>query len=605
MSCGNEFVETLKKIGYPKSDNLNGEDFDWLFETVENKPFLEWFCRNVNEQHVLTEKELQAFNTLQKSGKPILEEQALDEVLKPCKTSDLKTSILGGAELEKLETELQALQKLKHLKIQRRNKFQLIASANSHRSLQLNAKEEEVTKNLKESQGFLNAINTKITNQLQDLIDGVEKLTSFFGCSEIKQGTAPPVFLSQLALEKYLSQEGQSTVALTLYTKKHFFQGIQDLVESSNEENFRLFDIQTPSICDDDANESHKERRLEMARLQLAYVCARHQLIQLKANECSLHSCIKWAEETLQNLTSKAIGKEDLVAKISSFSSEILKLEEQITQLNNKTLPAVVKENAQLLNMPVVKGDFDLQLAKQDYYTSRQELVLNQLIKQKASFELLQLAYEIELRKHRDTYRQLESLTQELSQSNTVLCQRLKMLADPSISQKTHPRNTIDAKDCSTHRLYQLLEGENKKQELFRTYEGLEEVAQKLRKDVSSVRDQLAIAAQEHSLFLSKLNNGVDMLCDTLYCGGNQLYLSDQELKEQFHQVDSHLKKLNHLLMDILTNVKAKRRILATDKLYQMERELYVYFFKDKEYLKNIVENLEHQLKITTIGLED
>ncbi|XP_043826202.1 HAUS augmin-like complex subunit 3 [Dromiciops gliroides] len=604
MSCGNEFVETLKKIGYPKSNNLNGEDFEWLFETVENKPFLEWFCRNVNEQHVLTEKELQAFSTLQKSGKPILEEQALDEVLKTCKTSDLKTSSLEGIELEKLETELQALQKLKNLKIQRRNKFQLIASANSHRSRQLNAKEEEVAKNLKESQGFLNAVNTKITNQLQNLIDGVEKLTSFFGCSETKQGTTPPVFLSQLALEKYLSQEGQSTVALTLYTKKHFFQGIQELVESSNEENFQLFDIQTPSICDDD-NEAREERRLEMARLQLAYVCVQHQLIQLKANECSLQSRIKWAEETLETLANKAIGKEDFEAKISSFSSEILKLEEQISQLNNKTLPAVVKENAQLLNMPVVKGDFDLQLARQDYYTSRQELVLNQLIKQKASFELLQLAYEIELRKHRDTHRQLESLTQELSQSNTILHQRLEMLADPSISQQTHPRNTIDAKDCSTHRLYQLLEGENKKQELFKTYEGLEKVAQKLKQDVSSVRDQLAIAAQEHSLFLSKLNNSRDMLCDTLYRGGNQLYLSDQELKEQFHQVDSHLIKLNHLLMDILANVKAKRRILATDKLFQMERELYVYFFRDKEHLQNIVENLEHQQQITTIGLKD
>ncbi|XP_074086030.1 HAUS augmin-like complex subunit 3 [Macrotis lagotis] len=605
MSCGNEFVETLKKIGYPKSDNLNGEDFDWLFETDDNKPFLEWFCRNVNEQHVLTEKELQAFSNLQKSGRPILEEQALDEVLKTCKTSDMKPSTLEGIELEKLEAELQALQKLKNLKIQRRNKFQLILTTNSHRSLQLNAKEEEVTKNLKESQGFLNAVNIKITNQLQDLIDGVEKLTSFFSCSETKPGTTPSVFLSQLALENYLSQEGQSTVALALYTKKHFFQGIQELVESSNEENFQLFDIQTPSVCGDDDNEAREERRHELAQLQLAFVCAQHQLIQLKANECSLRSRIEWAEQTLQILASKAMGKEDLEAKISRFSSEKLKLEEQITQLNNKTLPAVVKENAQLLNMPVVKGDFDLQLARQDYYTSRQELVLNQLIKQKAAFELLQLGYEIELRKHRDTYRQLESLTQELSQSNTVLHQRLEMLADPSISHQTQPRNTIDAKDCSTHRLYQLLEGKNKEQELFRTYEGLEEMAQKLKQDVSSVQDQLAIVAQEHSLFLSKLNNGVDMLCDTLYCGGNQLYLSDQGLKEQFHQVDSHLKKLNHLLMDILANVKAKRRILASDKLYQMERELYVYFFKDKEYLQNIVENLEHQLKITTLGLED
>ena len=113
---------------------------------------------------------------------------------------------------------------------------------------------------------------------------------------------------------------------------------------------------------------------------------------------------------------------------------------------------AMVKENAQLLNMPVVKGDFDRQIAKQDYYTERQELVLNQLIKQKASFELLHLSYEIELRKHWDIYRQLENLVHLLNQSNLMFHQRLEMLTDPSVSQQINPRNTIDTKDYSTHR---------------------------------------------------------------------------------------------------------------------------------------------------------
>lgn len=143
-------------------------------------------------------------------------------------------------------------------------------------------------------------------------------------------------------------------------------------------------------------------------------------------------------------------------AKISNLKSEILKLEEQISHIKDKNLPAVVKENAQLLNMPVVKGDFDLQIAKQDCYTARQELVLNQLIKQKASFELLQLSYEIELRKHWDIYRQLENLVQELSQSNRMLHKRLEMLTDPLVSQQINPRNTIDTKDCSTHRCVSL-----------------------------------------------------------------------------------------------------------------------------------------------------
>nr|XP_020032880.1 HAUS augmin-like complex subunit 3 isoform X2 [Castor canadensis] len=450
MNCGNEFVETLKTIGYPKADTLNGEDFDWLFETVEDESFLKWFCGTVNEQNILSEKELEAFSILQRSGKPILEGSALDEVLKTCKAFDLKTPRLDDQELEKLKDEVQTLQKLKNLKIQRRNKCQLMASVTSHKSLRLNAKQEEATKKLKQSQGILNAMNTKLNNELKAITDGVDKLMVFFRHSNSGEGTNPMVFLSQLSLEKYLSQEEKSTAALTLYSKKHFFQGIHEVVESSNEENFQLLDIQAPSICDN--QEILEERRLEMARLQLAYICAQHQLIHLKATNSSMKSSIQWTEENLRGLTSKAIDKENLDAKISSLNSEILKLEEQITHMKDKSLPAVVKENAQLLNMPVVKGDFDLQIAKQDYYTERQELVLNQLIKQKASFELVQLSYEIELRKHWDIYWQLENLVQELSQRNTVLCQRLEMLADPSVCQQINPRNTIDTKDYSTHR---------------------------------------------------------------------------------------------------------------------------------------------------------
>ncbi|XP_068831565.1 HAUS augmin-like complex subunit 3 [Capricornis sumatraensis] len=601
MSCGKEFVETLKKIDYPKADILNGEDFDWLF--VENEPFLKWFCGNVNEQNILSEEELEAFSVLQKSGKPILEGAALDEVLKTCKTSDLKTPTLNDKELEKLEDEVQTLQKLKNLKIQRRNKCQLMASVTSHKSLRLNAKEEETNKKLKQSQGILNATNTKISNELHTLSDGVAKLMMFFRRSDLGQGTNPLVFLSQFSLQNYLSQEEQSTAALTLYTKKQFFQGIHEVVESSNEENFQLLDMQAPSVCDN--QEVLEERRLEMARLQLAYICAQHQLIHLKANNLSLKSSIKWAEENLHSLTSKALGKDNLDAKISRLNSEILKLEEQITHMKGKILPAVVKENAQLLNMPVVKGDFDRQIAKQDRHTARQEVVLNQLIKQKASFELLHLSYEIELRKHWDIYRQLENLVHLLNQSNLMFHQRLEMLTDPSVSQQINARNTIDTKDYSTHRLYQLLEGENKKKELFITHRNLEEVAEKLKQDVSLVQEQLEVSAQEHSLFLSKLNNDVNMLCEALYQGGNQLLLSDQELTEQFRQVESQLNKLNHLLTDIFADVKTKRKLLASNKLHQVERELYVYFLKDEDYLKNIVENLENQSKIETIGLED
>lgn len=225
MSCGKEFVETLKKIGYPKADSLNGEDFDWLFEAVEDESFLKWFCGNVNEQNVLSEKELEAFSILQRSGKPILEGTALDEALRTCKTFDLKTPTLDDTEIQKLEDEVQTLQKLKNLKIQRRNKYQLMASETSYKSLALNAKQEEATKKLKQSQGFLNAVNTKLSNELQVLADGVNNLMMFFRNSNLGQGTNPMVFLSQCSLKKIYKPRRAEHGSLNLIYQKAVLSG--------------------------------------------------------------------------------------------------------------------------------------------------------------------------------------------------------------------------------------------------------------------------------------------------------------------------------------------------------------------------------------------
>lgn len=57
--------------------------------------------------------------------------------------------------------------------------------------------------------------------------------------------------------------------------------------------------------------------------------------------------------------------------------------------------------------------------------------------------------------------------------------------------------------------------------------------------------------------------------------------------------------------MDLIADVKSKRNFLEANKLHQMERNLYVYFFKDKDHLKEMVEKLEQQAEAKASGLED
>ncbi|XP_060099614.1 HAUS augmin-like complex subunit 3 [Heteronotia binoei] len=602
MNCGTQFVETLKRIGYSEAASLNGEDFDWLFESLEEKAFFEWFCTNLNEQHALSEEELLSFNTLLNSTKPVLEEEALDEVLKTCKPLDLNTSNFEEEHLKTLEDELQALQKIKNLKIHRCNKLQAMTSINSLLSPKLKETAEETAKSLKDGQAVFTVMNTKINNELKSLTERVQKLTSFFTVQCRQKGLDPqPVLLAQLALDEYLCQEEESTAALTLYTKKQFFKGISELVESSNEENFQLVDIR--SSFTDTENSDICEEQLELTRLQTAYVCAQHQLIQQKARDRSMRSALQWAEDHICSLKKEILGKEDFEARISNLNNEISKIKKQLTQINNETLPSLVKEDAELLNMPVVKGDFNLQIARQDYYTSRQDQICNQLLKQKASFEVLQLAYEIELRKLRDNSHLLDKMIQDLKQNSNILEQTLETMSEPSISQYKIPRSTIDSRDNATHRLYQLLEGKNAKQ-LFRTNEGLEQVAEKLHLDTKSVLDQLAALSQEQTLFLSKMDADLVSLHESTYFRGDRVSLSNQELTEQFHQLEFQLNKLNQYVMDFLADIKAKKKVLENNKLQQTERKLYVYFFQDKEHLKNVVEKMEQQVKTQAICFE-
>ncbi|KAF7246386.1 HAUS augmin-like complex subunit 3, partial [Varanus komodoensis] len=600
MDCGIQFIETLKKIKFSKADCLNGEDFDWLFETLEDKSFLEWFCTTLNEHHALSDAELQAHNVLLNSSKPLLELEALDEVLKTCTTLELNTNTCEEDDEENLkilEDEFQALQKMKQLKIHRRIKLQFMASSNNLMSQKLKEKGEETPKTLKESQGIFTVMNTKINNELQYLTEQVEKLTSFFAvasrATKQQELDLHPVLLVQLPLDKYLGQEEQSTAALTLYTKKQFFQGISELVESSNEENFQLIDIRNTFSYEKSSDVCGE--RLELTRLQMAYVCAQHQLIQQEAKNLSLRSGLRWAEENTDYLK-RTPERERFEARISSLNNDISKIKKHLAQINNETLPLLLKEDKELLNMPVVRGNFDLQIARQDYFMSRQDQICNQLIKQKASFELLQLAYEIELRKLRENSHMLENMVQDLKQSNVTLGETLEIMSEPSVSHHKVLRSTVDSNDIATHRLCQLLEGENLKQ-LFRTHKGLEQMAEKLHLNTMTVLDQLAITSQEQTLLLSKMDAALIALRDSMYCSGESICLSSQELAEKFSWLEFQLNKLNQLIMDFLADIKAKKKVLENNTLQQMERKLYVYFLKDVEHLKNIVERLERQVK--------
>lgn len=290
----------------------------------------------------------------------------------------------------------------------------------------------------------------------------------------------------------------------------------------------------------------------------------------------------------------KGVNKDKLKVRISSLKGESSQIENQIADINRDTLPALVRENARLLNMPVVKGDYDVQIAHHNLYLSRQDLVCGHLMKQKASFELLQLGYELELRKQRNVNHQLELIIQDFRHDAENLETRLLMMSDDTLLLEDKPRTNIDSKDTSSHGLFELLDRDNT-QKLFRTYNNLESIALKLSQEIQSVKNQLAVCEQEQSLLLSKLEANMKSLKDFMYPDGNELMLQTPEVSAIFHNLHVNIDRLNQILLEVLEDLKVKRKILESSKLDKLEKQLYVYFFQNENLLKTIVENLESQ----------
>ncbi|XP_061619393.1 HAUS augmin-like complex subunit 3 isoform X1 [Phyllopteryx taeniolatus] len=622
MLNGGQFVEAMARLGYPNASSLEASEFDWLFNSdPENLHFLRFVCRSLNRSHVLTTEEVQAFQELQKSDRPILDEAALGKVLKTVGPSEEDSAAEDGVTIEDLEAELQALCREKELKRQRCKRLQAAAASRADVDLRLTAELESAAYQLSEANAFLRAENANTNAVLQSLADAVGELASHL--SVPAEGTHTSAskmlasLLSQLPLNPYLRQEELNTKTLSAFTRKHFFT---DLVENSCSEHFQVLDL---SSFDGKEEEEDKEkldveqRRTQLARLQRAHIVAQHQLMQAVREEKSVTAGLDWLSEKSSSVKSIAISASLHVREVAS-KKELKDVEAEIEALLHGPVPLALQESARLLNVPVVKGDLALQLARQDYLTAKQNEVRDSLLYQKASFDVLHLAQQIELRKWRVCLNHLTNVNSRLVKESEVTSLRFEALAHPELALNMRPNPIISTNDATFSRLLQILDHDSShgRAEPFQTYEALDQAASGLANNLQASRKALAAASREQYYTVAQLQGHCEALQGAMSTEFQQLVLGPQvcptaiddqellcpnaqELTENLAGAESLLQRLQKAMQEIIGRVNTKHSQLERNSLLRRERDLYIYFHLDISLLQKVVEDLERRMNLT------
>ncbi|KAG7241560.1 hypothetical protein INR49_025480, partial [Caranx melampygus] len=412
----------------------------------------------------------------------------------------------------------------------------------------------------------------------------------------------PTVLFSQMSLDPYLHQEELNTKTLATFTQKHFFQGISDIVETSCSERFQVLDL---SSCEDEeekemvqeGRESEdrvvERRRTEMARLQWSHIVTQHQLMQAMAEEKSVKAGLDFLSQNSSHTKSISTSSSLQVREVVS-RKELQAVEAELEALLHGPVPTALRESARLLNVPVVRGDLALQLARQDYYTSRQDQVRDYLLRQKASFDLVLLAQEMELRRWKTCLKQLDEVNSRMVKEGEAAALRTESLSHPDLAINPRPNPIISCKDAAFSRLLQILDhsSDHGRAEPFRTYEALDQAACDLGGNLQVTRDALAGAGREQYYIAARLNGDCEALHRAMYTELQQLVLGPQvrpmaitdqellcpnaqELTAKLVEAESQLQSLQHVMQEIMGEVKTKRSQLELVRYNGSQRELW------------------------------
>ncbi|NXS97603.1 HAUS3 protein, partial [Jacana jacana] len=583
---GAEFVAKLRLV-YPYADTLCARDFDWLFDCPQTKPFLEWFCSTVSEENVLTPAEVEAYDALLAAGKPILEGDALEQALQMCCQDPLLPGLTRDDQGPSLGTLQQELQDYHDLQLWRYRKLQIL-TANLQQQLKYLLEEEKVAKrDLRKAEMDLEVNIFQTSAVLSQISEAAKQLAEWYG--DVGKGRLPAL-LCEMDLGPYMQLEQQVTDAFERFIQQALPGSVQ-ASDAQRDATKRMRTTMLESLGPDGDELLGDQDWKEVCQMQKARICAQREVILMTAKVEGNRAALEWVQRTQEALTENQHGVEaELRGQAARLQEKLHALHCGIRYTLTHQLPPLLKADASLSCRPILQRQFSLEAAHLQYVAGRQREAAAWLANQHSRLDLLEFHLEWERKELDQKAAWMREMETAMREAQTRLKEQQDYLKHISSSQKNCPGTWIDPQDLCALRLWDMVVGQDKKEQLFHSYEVLAAQCSQLVQDQKVLEAQLAAPVSQ----LPALKPSTEELYQMLYNSSKQLQLSSQETIELMQQVDTMQDNFLQMLTDLLSDLKIKRRSLESPIL-QTERNLYVYFYCNEDQLREVVEELEKQ----------
>ncbi|KAG8128295.1 hypothetical protein E2320_015164 [Naja naja] len=336
--------------------------------------------------------------------------------------------------------------------------------------------------------------------------------------------------------------------------------------------------------------ESYRE---ELGHMELAYLWSKTNTVLTTARIKGISSALQWAEKLLK------VTKENKMKEAKSF--HVTRCQEQLCILqsevdrNTQLLMPLLQGIARLFCLPIINGELDLENMKLEYLEHVQKEAIDQLLGQLSHFEVVRLLLMLKTKNLQWTETKLEGLMTVLKESQSKSEEWQSCFEDSRFSINQFPRILIEPSNLTTLRLWEMLDHRNQEKQLFRSYDILASKGSRLCQELKMLQVQLATPSPQ----VLKLESEKKALYCLMHDDSNKLMLHAQELSEALEQFSIAEAKINQILMDTQTDLKAKRKSLQ-NHFQKMKRNLYIYFFSNPDLLRKMVEEAEKLTQVSS-----